>query len=159
MRLLLGVIIGTLAGTLTCIGQVKDYMRAFPPAEKGMVRHVWNPPVENNESNLRVEIIVGKNVEVDQVNRHFLDGTLTEVVIEGWGFPKYVVQSKGRVGGTLIGVPPGAKNVTKFVTLRNQRQLFRYNSRLPVVVYTPAGFIVRFRVWRPDNVVMDGRPG
>ncbi len=158
MRLLLGVLIVTLMGALTCIGQTNN-MKAFPAAGRGMVRYVWNPPVEANENDLKVEILVGKNVEVDQINRHFLAGTLSEETIEGWGFPKYVVRSNGVVGGTLIAVPDGTPKVMTFVTLRTDPQLFRYNSKLPVVVYAPAGIIVKFRVWRPDEVVIDGQQG
>lgn len=158
MRLFLGIIMGTLLGTLTCIAQT-DNMKAFPAAGKGVVRYVWNPPVEANENELKVEILVGKFAEVDQVNRHFLAGSLTEKTIDGWGFPMYVVRSNGVIGGTLIAVPEGQPKVRKFVTLRSDPQLFRYNSKLPVVVYAPAGITVKFRVWRPDGVMIEGQQG
>lgn len=158
MRVLVVAFIGTILGTLNCIAQ-PDRMKAYPAAEKGMVRYVWNPPANAKENDLKVEIVVGKNVEVDQVNRHFLAGTLTEETIEGWGYPKYVVKSNGRIGGTLIGVPVGEPKVTKFVALRSGPNLFRYSSKLPLVVYAPEGFIVKFRVWRPDSQVIEGQPG
>lgn len=158
MRPVFGIIIVTLVGAITCIAQV-DNMRAFPAPGRGVVRYVWNPPVQPNEDDLKVEILAGKNVEVDQVNRHFLVGTLTEQTIEGWGFPKYVVRTNGVVGGTLIAVLEGQPLVTKFVALRSDPRLFRYNSRLPVVVYAPEGIIVKFRVWGADRTVIEGQPG
>ena len=42
-----------------------DEMRAFPPAEKGMVRHVLQLPKRDNESAFKVELIVGKAVQLD----------------------------------------------------------------------------------------------
>ena len=42
-----------------------DEMKAFPPAGKGMVRHVLQLPKEEDESALKVELIAGKTVRVD----------------------------------------------------------------------------------------------
>ena len=36
--------------------------------------------------------------------------------------------------------------VDKFVSA--QPQLVRYNSRLPLVVYAPEGYEVRYRIWK-----------
>jgi ecotin len=158
MRLLLSVLIATFVGALTCIAQTNN-MKAFPAPGRGVIRYVWNPPQEANENELKVEILVGRNAEVDQVNRHFLSGSLTETIIDGWGFPKYVVRTNGVIGGTLMAVSPEQPKVMQFVTLRTDPQLFRYNSKLPVVVYAPRGIIVKFRVWRPDATVIEGRQG
>jgi ecotin len=45
--------------------QTADNMKAFPPAEEEMVRHVLQLPKQEDESLLSVELIVGKNVLVD----------------------------------------------------------------------------------------------
>lgn len=42
-----------------------DTMKAFPPAEEGMVRYVLQLPKQDDESVLKVELIVGKTVQVD----------------------------------------------------------------------------------------------
>lgn len=67
------------------------------------------------------------------------------------GIPKYVVREIGPMAGTLIGVDPNDPKVERFITLRGDPVLFRYNSKLPVVVYVPEGFEVRYRVWRADE--------
>jgi len=128
-----------------------DNMKAFPPAEKGMVRYVLNLPSQEDESGFKLELIVGKTVKTDKVNRYFFSGKIEEETIEGWGFPKYVVREIGPMAGTLIGVDPNDPKVERFITLRGDPVLFRYNSKLPVVVYVPEGFEVRYRVWRADE--------
>lgn len=42
-----------------------DPMQAFPPAAAGMVRHVIDLPQRDDESALKVELIVGKTVTTD----------------------------------------------------------------------------------------------
>lgn len=43
-----------------------DNLKAFAPAENGMVRYVLQLPAEEDEADLRIELIVGKVVEVDE---------------------------------------------------------------------------------------------
>jgi ecotin len=124
-----------------------DNMKAFPPAEEGMVRHVLNLPEQKDESLFKVELIVGKTVEVDGVNRHFFGGKITAESIEGWGFTRYVVSQLGPMAGTLMAVEPSQPKVKRLVTLGGEPFFIRYNSRLPVVVYAPEGVEVRYRLW------------
>jgi ecotin len=37
--------------------------------------------------------------------------------------------------------------VARFITRGGAPYIIRYNSRLPVVVYVPAGVEVRYRIW------------
>ncbi len=65
--------------------------------------------------------------------------------MEGWGYSYYEVSGSDRMMSTLIGVPEGAKKVKQFVA--GEPLMTRYNSRLPVVIYAPNGFEVRYRIW------------
>lgn len=127
-----------------------DNMKAFPPAEAGMKRHVIHLPAAENEESMKVELIVGKSVSTDPVNRHFFAGGIETVSIEGWGFERYLVKEIGPMAGTLMAPPEGAPFVERFITLAGDPFLIRYNSRLPVVVYVPKDAEVRFRIWRAD---------
>ncbi len=135
--------------TLTIVSAVlaADNMKAFPPAAKGMVRYVLQVPEQADEFAFKVELIVGKTVQVDAGNRYFFGGKITEENIEGWGFPRYNVSALGPMGGTLMAVDPNAPKVDRFVTLGGEPYLIRYNSRLPIVVYAPEGVEVRYRIW------------
>lgn len=131
--------------------QAADNLVAFPPAEKGMVRHVLQLPKLDNESLFKVELIVGKTVLLDSRNLYFFGGQIEEEIIEGWGFPRYIVKQLGPMGGTLMAVEPSEPKVSRFVTLGGEPYLIRYNSRLPIVVYVPEGVQVRYRIWRAES--------
>lgn len=127
--------------------QAADNSQAFSPAEKGMVRYVLQLPAKADEAHFRVELIVGKMVQVDAKNSYFFGGQLVEEVIEGWGFTQYKLTDLGPMGGTLMAVDPYAVKVASFITLGGDPYFVRYNSRLPIVVYVPEGVEVRYRVW------------
>jgi ecotin len=128
-------------------GLAADNMKAFPPAGAGMVRHVLHLPPQADEAGFKVELIVGRTVEIDAGNRYFFGGRIEEETIKGWGFPRFVVSKLGPMAGTLMAVDPNAPKVPRFITLGGEPYLIRYNSRLPVVVYVPEGVEVRYRIW------------
>ncbi len=128
-------------------GQAADNMKAFPPAGAGMVRHVLQLPPQTDESAFRVELIVGKTLQLEAGNRYFFAGKIEAENIPGWGFTRYVVGQLGPMAGTLMAVDPDAPKVARFIQLAGEPYLIRYNSRLPVVVYVPDGVEVRYRIW------------
>jgi ecotin len=135
----------------------QDNMKAFPPAEEGMVRFVLQLPEREDESLVKVELIVGKTQWLDAPNRYSFGGKIEEQTIEGWGFPKYVVSELGPMIGTRIGVDPSVPKVERFISLSGEPFLIRYNSRLPVVVYVPKDVEVRYRLWTatPEATALD----
>jgi len=138
-----------LAAAMT-VRAAEDYLKAFPPAGKGMVRHVLRLPAQNDESAFRVELIVGKTVQADERNRYFFGGKIEEETIQGWGFTRYLVKDLGPMAGTRMAVDPNAPKVARFVALGGDPYLIRYNSRLPVAVYVPEGAEIRYRIWRAE---------
>jgi ecotin len=129
------------------VGHAADNMKAFPPAEHGMVRYVLQLPRQDDESASRVELIVGKTVQVDERNRYFFGGRIEMETIKGWGFTRYVVAKLGPMAGTLMAVDPNAPKIDRFIRLAGEPYFVRYNSRLPIVVYVPDGVEVRYRIW------------
>jgi ecotin len=125
-------------------------LKAYPPAAEGQQRFVVHLEPQENEDEFRVEMQVGKTVETDPVNRFFFGGSLIEETVEGWGFPKFVVNDLGPMAGTLIGVDPNAPKVKRFITLGGEPKLLRYNSKLPLVIYVPKGVEVRYRIWKAE---------
>ncbi|MGC3957533.1 MAG: ecotin family protein [Verrucomicrobiota bacterium] len=123
--------------------------KAYPPAEKGQVRHVLHLPEQKDEQAMKVELIVGQTIDTDGVNHTSFGGSITEENIQGWGYPRYVARAEARMS-TLIGVDPNKPMVKTFVTIGGGPHLVRYNSRLPIVVYAPEGFEVRYRFWKAD---------
>ncbi len=124
------------------------YLKAFPPAADGMVRFVINLPHKERgeDDNFKVEITVGKKMLTDGVNRILLGGEIKAKPLEGWGFTCYEREKFGAAASTLIGVPPDAPKVEKFVTVPSIT--IGYNSRIPLVIYVPEGGEVRYRMWK-----------
>jgi len=132
---------------MAVLAHAADNMKAFPPAEEGMLRDVLQLPKQTDESVFRVELIVGKTVRIDEQNRYFFGGEIEAQTIEGWGYTRYTVNKLGPMAGTLMAVDPNSPQVDRFVALGGEPYLIRYNSRLPVVVYVPEGAEVRYRIW------------
>jgi ecotin len=112
-----------------------------------MVRYVLQLQEQKDESDYRVELIVGKTVRIDAQNRYFFTGQIEAETIKGWGFTRYVVRNLGPMAGTLMAIDTEAPKVERFITLGGDPCLVRYNSRLPVVIYVPEGVDVRYRIW------------
>lgn len=147
---------------LACVGSsamAADNMKAFPPADPGMARYVIDLPALADEAAAKVELLVGKTVRLDEHNRYFFGGKLEQETIKGWGFDRHVLRKLGPMGGTLMAVDPAAPKVERFVALAGEPHLVRYNSKLPLVVYVPAGVEVRYRAWRADPSANAARQG
>jgi len=134
-------------------------LKAYPPAQEGMVRFVIALPHKERgeEDDFRVEIVVGKTLRTDGVNRVRLANAIETRTIEGWGYPYYEVTGSSETISTLMAPPEGAEPVETFVTAAPIQ--VRYNSRLPIVVYAPQGFEVRYRIWRAAETFQPAEPG
>ena len=145
--------------TTAATGEDHKYLKAFPPAEDGMVRYVIElPHKERGEDNgFRVEIIIGKEMLTDGVNLARLGGKIVAKPLKGWGFTYYEVAKFGPTATTLIGVPPGTPKVKKFVSMPSMT--IPYNSRIPLVVYVPEGGEVRYRIWKASETTEKAKKG
>jgi len=124
-------------------------VEAFPVATAGQKRHVVSLPTLQNEDDVKVGLIVGQTKAID-CNRHSLGGELKEETLQGWGYTYYSLPAVTPGAATKMGCPPGSDRQA-FVTLPGQT-LVHYNSRLPIVVYTPEDVEVRYRLWRAGEV-------
>ena len=136
-----------------------DDMKAFPPADEGMVRHVLQLPSEKDETLLQVELIAGQTLQLDKENRYFFAGKFEQETIEGWGYTRYLLKDLGPMAGTRMAINPDAPKIDRFVSLGGEPYLIRYNSKLPIVVYAPKDVDVRYRIWSADGEMVPIKEG
>ncbi|KPH15341.1 ecotin family protein [Chryseobacterium sp. ERMR1:04] len=119
----------------------------YPKAKPGYKQVYIQVPIEENESDLKVEFFVGIETLVD-CNRHTLVGNVDSKNLEGWGYSYYEVTYDGKMMSTKMGCGKAAKT-KEFVSF--QPQITSYNSRSPLVFYVPKDMEVRYKVLRPDG--------
>ncbi len=146
---------GAFADTQTKLDPRKplESIAPYPKAEAGFRRHVIYLPPLKNEDNAKVELLMGKMIQVD-CNRHMLGGTLESRTLEGWGFDYYVLTSVTGPMTTMMACPDN-KKTNSFVTINNIGELRRYNSRLPIVVYAPTEIRVKYRIWNASSKISE----
>ncbi|MCU6670296.1 serine protease inhibitor ecotin [Enterobacteriaceae bacterium H4N4] len=124
----------------------------YPQAEHGMKRQVIDLPTQPEEANFKVELLIGQTLEVD-CNRHRLGGQLSQKTLEGWGYDYYVFDKVTSPVSTMMACPDGKKSTQFVMANLGDNSLLRYNSKLPIVVYTPANVEVKYRIWKADEKV------
>ena len=141
-----------LSASAFAASQPLEKIAPYPQAEKGMKRQVITLPEQKDEAGYRVELLIGQTMEVD-CNQHRLGGQLESKTLEGWGYDYYVFDKVTAPVSTMMACPDG-KKTQKFVTASlGERALIRYNSKLPVVIYTPANVEVKYRIWKAQDEV------
>lgn len=129
-------------------------MDMFPKAGKNETQHIIALPVLENEDEHKVEIFVTKTMEVD-CNYHVLTGRLEEKELSGWGYNYYVFKTSGEIISTMMACPD--KILTE-KDVASESRLLNYNSRLPIVVYTPGGYKVKYKLWSTSSGETTAQP-
>lgn len=130
---------------LAACAATPEIIKPYPQAGEGQQRHVIEVPPQANEADYRVELIAGKTLDVD-CNQQHLAGQWQRKSVQGWGYDYYELEQVGPGMSTLMACPDDSRRKA-FVTVGGEPLLVRYNSKLPLVVYTPADVQVRYRIW------------
>ena len=142
------------ATTTDASAQPLEKVAPYPKADKGMKRQVIQLTPEKDESTLKVELLIGQTLEVD-CNKHRLGGELDSKTLEGWGYDYYVFDKVTSPVSTIMACPDGKKE-KKFITAYlGEDGMLRYNSKLPIVVYTPENVEVKYRIWKAEDKIQD----
>ncbi len=136
--------------------QVKNSdISMFPKAKQGYKQWIIDLKKSGFEEKLKIEFYVGKIQAVDKCNSFFLAGNLKEVELQGWGYSYYEFTTNGAIAGTKMGCIDNAK-VKKFI--KSESIMARYNSRLPIVIYVPEGYELRYKIWSASENEWLGTP-
>ncbi|MDT8391141.1 MAG: ecotin family protein [Lentisphaeria bacterium] len=146
-RVLTGISLIVVFGASVLVAAEHKELKNYPEAKEGMERHVIILPHKERgeEGAFKVELLPGKTMLTDGVNQARLGCSLERQTLKGWGYTYFDLTGSMMAASTLIGVPPGTEKVERFVG--GQPLLTNYNSRLPIVIYAPAGCEIRYRIW------------
>lgn len=129
-----------------------DAIAPYPKAETGMERHVVYLPQQPSENDYKVELLIGKTLEVD-CNRHMIGGKLERKTLTGWGYDYLVLKKLSEPVSTKMGCPDDTKTKQFIASNLGEAAIQRYNSRLPIVVYVPKDVEVKYRIWKAEDRV------
>jgi ecotin len=116
----------------------------------GVLKPSSDPAISANPADWRVELIVGRELEVD-CNRQLLRGRIEAETIPGWGYRIFRVSGGDAVASTRMACPPDQPPRRQFVALGGEPTVVRYNASLPIVVYAPRDLQVRWRLWKAET--------
>ncbi|WP_257669780.1 ecotin family protein [Parapedobacter tibetensis] len=140
--------IGMMAGSQAMAqDHVKASLEMFPKPAEGQKQIIIEVPLSDNDHNKKIAFYVGKDTETDACNHHSLMGSFEKKDLQGWGYDYYVFHTEGHIAGTKMACPDDQK-ITQFV--RSNSEFTNYNGRLPIVIYVPEGYDVKFEIWRSD---------
>ncbi|AVJ16997.1 serine protease inhibitor ecotin [Serratia rhizosphaerae] len=134
--------------------QPLEKIAPYPQAEKGMTRQVIYLPKQEHEENYKVELLIGKTLQVD-CNHHGLGGKLESKTLSGWGYDYLVLDKLSGPMSTMMACPDNTKREAFVTANLGDAAMQRYNSRLPIVVYVPQDAEVKYRVWKAEDAVSD----
>ncbi|CAG9571397.1 putative ecotin [Leishmania major strain Friedlin] len=126
-----------------------DFKAPYPEPTSQQRRYVifLDPKGDSKELNdYKVELIPGRVEKVDGTNVYRMGGNIEERTIDGWGYPYYIVTLTTMSGTLMMPLGDAALKRPRFVAM-NTKNLYRYNSRLPIVVYMPKDGELRYRIW------------
>lgn len=122
----------------------------FPKAQENQTQYVIELQPQQNEQNYKVEFFLAKEMQVD-CNYHYLASELEEKDLQGWGYNYFELKTNNEVSGTLMACNEEANKGE----VLSKGYLQDYNSRLPLVIYTPKGYSVKYRIWQTQQHYVD----
>lgn len=153
------MVIGLILFSFNACAAVHPELKAFPAAKDGMERFVITLPDKERgeDADFKVELIPGKVMLTDGVNQMRHGTTIESQPLVGWGYTYYEVTGKDVAMSTLMAVPESVQKTEQFVP--GTSILIRYNSRLPIVIYAPKGYEVRYRIWSTEKTAEQAEKG
>ncbi len=117
----------------------------------GVLQPTADPKMSPNPSDWRVELIVGRELQVDCNTQRF-GGKVRSETLPGLGYKVYRVKDVGPVVSTRMACPPDSGKRKAFVPMGSKPFVVPYNASLPIVIYAPKDLDVRWRLWKAERV-------
>jgi ecotin len=123
----------------------------------GVLPPAGDPGFSRSPDDWRVQLIVGKEEEVD-CNSRSRGGRMRSETLRGWGYTVYRVSGVGPMVSTRMGCPADQPKRRAFVPVGSRPFVVPYNASLPIVVYAPRDLEVRWRLWKAETRQQRAQP-
>ena len=150
------LIIALFSTQLSASDTFNDKYKMFPSAKEGYVRYIVEVPKTDNDTDHKVELLIGKNLMVD-CNHASFSGKIERKTLKGWGYHYFEVSDIQRGPTTMMACREPKSE--KYISISEpERTLLRYNSRIGTVIYVPEGYEVRYRIWSASQSIEKADP-
>lgn len=132
-------------------------LSVFPAVSADQKQVVINLPAKESqaaEKKYKVELIAGKTMAVD-CNKYGLNGLLQEKTVDSMGYIYYTFSTNGETWSTMMGCPEESRH-EEFVSA--QPLMIDYNSQIPIVIYLPEGYELRYTIWTAGEMIDPEKP-
>ncbi len=134
-------LIGCSQGT-KMLEDTKTSTAIFPKPTDSQEQFIVNLPKLENEKNHKVEVFLVKKAMVDcNYSSLFVDFKVKD--LKGFGYNYYEFNSKGYIAQTLM----ACSEAPKEGEVSSKGFFIDYNSKVPMVFYTPKGYEVKYQIW------------
>lgn len=126
--------------------KLKD-VAPYPAVNKESNRNVIWLKNQTDESQYKVEIVATKSGLKDCNNVSY-NASFNEETLEGWGYNYYRVESIQGPVSTQMACNNKQKVKANLPVHLGEKNVLRYNSKLPLVIYAPKDIDISYRIWQ-----------
>ena len=130
---------------------VEKDIKMYPEPASNVERFIVRLEPKENELDYFVELMPGVVYEKG-CNAIRMHGSIARKSVKGWGYSYYEVSTNGIMTSTMMACPPNTPKKTEFIYVHDpQNSKVRYNSKIPLVVYMPKNFELKYRIYSPSE--------
>ncbi|EKS6740445.1 ecotin [Enterobacter ludwigii] len=124
----------------------EELLDFFPETLNGMKRRVIYLPSRVHENKFKVELLIGENKRTD-CNRYTLNGKLVTRFLTHYGYRFIQFEKIIDSEPAQVYCVPGDVSIAFMPVTLGIDVIQPYNSHMPLVIYVPDEFDVKYRIW------------
>ena len=109
-----------------------------------------DPALSTNPTDWRVELIAGRNLELD-CNQVTFSGRLRAQPVAGTQLRVVRISEVSPLATTRMACPPGEPKRRAFVPMGGKPFVVPYDASRPIVLYAPKDLELRWRLWKAER--------
>jgi ecotin len=116
----------------------------------GLLPPSQDPALSANPADWRVELIAGRNLELD-CNQVMFSGRMRSQPVAGTELRVVQISEVSPLASTRMACPPGEPKRRAFVPMGGKPFVVPYDVSRPIVLYAPKDLELRWRLWKAER--------